>query len=171
MVVLASCGRPSPPGSGPVEARGSDAGGRATGAGSIKGGEGIAFDLDNVGDPTNPSLPTYRKTYDVSALKGVTFKAKGNASLHFAVATADVIPVEWKGTCLSSASDDCDRAHQATITLRSEWQAFTIPFAILSQPGVGPRIPFDPRKAIAMRFFVSAGPSFDISVDDLGFYK
>lgn len=144
---------------------------RATGAGSISGGDGIAFDLNNVGDPSNPGRPTNRKTYPLSIFKGVSFKAKGNVRMHFAVATEDIIPVPWKGTCIDDAGDRCDRAHQATLTLTPEWQTFTVPFAALVQPAPGTRIPLDLNKAMAMRFFVGPGASFDVSLDDLGLYQ
>jgi hypothetical protein len=145
---------------------------RTWGTGFKEWGAGIGFDLNNKGDAVGG--PSNRGVYDASAFKGVTFRAKGNTSIRFAVATEAVVEVEWKGTCAPSMVDGmmCDDTHGRTIAVSpNEWKRFVIPFQGLAQVGFGRRVPLDLTKVMALHFVTSENVSFDISIDDIGFYK
>lgn len=149
---------------------------RTWGGGFTKWGAGIGFDLNNAGDMANPNLPTNRKTYDASQYKdgGIVFRAKGtNQQIRFAIATSDVITVEWKGTCIHEEVEGkmCDDTHGKKVNISGAWRQFKIPFNEMVQEGFGPRIPLDLTKVMAFHFVVAENTTFDFYVDDIGFYK
>jgi hypothetical protein len=168
-------GRQTPPGTlVSTEPGGSSAIGycaRTFGSGFEMWGAGIGLDLNNTGDEL-PGMMTKRLPYDASAFKGVAFAAKGNVTLRFAASTAAVEDVAAGGTCVGGARNPaCADTHGVAIPLSADWRTYSVPFDRLTQEGFGLRVAFDVTKVVALYFSVSQGRPFDISLDDIGFFR
>jgi hypothetical protein len=144
---------------------------RMRGSGFTEWGAGLGFDLNSVYDDITAT--EIRKTYDVTPFMGVAFKAKGNTRIRFAASTVPTETVEFGGTCVNPAVGEktCNDTHGTWITVSPEWKSFAIPFSKLTQQGFGPRVEFKHIEVMAIHFQVMEGVNFDISIDDVGFYK
>jgi hypothetical protein len=154
---------------------------RTSGSGFEAWGAGMGLDLNNTGEPTPGTAATTatpgtttstRLPYDASAFKGVAFAARGNASVRFAISTVAVENVTAGGTCVGGGTNPaCADTHGVTIPLTADWRTYSVPFDRLTQEGFGVRVPFDVTKTIAFYFSVTEGTTFDISIDDVGFFR
>jgi hypothetical protein len=128
-------------------------------------GAGMGFQFVKV--ENDPPLP-----YDVSRFTGLAFLAKGNVPLRVTLGMPEVLPGSEGGSCIENATlTYCHDAHGMTVRLSNEWHQYKIPFNRLIQEGYGKAAVFDPTKVIAAGFDVGAVKSFDVSLDDIGFYK
>lgn len=129
------------------------------GSGFTDWGGGFGFQLDS------PPGVSFACTYDASAYTGMTFRAKGSATMTFAVQIAAVVDVIYAGTCTSACFD----AHSKVFQLSDTWRTFVVPFSDLHQAGWGTPVPFDPTTIMNVQFG-GGRPAFDIWVDDIAFY-
>lgn len=137
---------------------GSSKSAEASGSGFTVWGAGFGFDLNNSG--------TAKQTYDVSAFTGIVFGTKGTP-FRFKVLTTATVPTAEGGAC---ATTKCGDNFGSAIAATSSWQQFAVPFASLKQEGYGDVATFVPSTVIGVQFQVAKGVTFDISIDDIGFY-
>jgi hypothetical protein len=93
--------------------------------------------------------------YDLSAFRGLSFRAKGPARVTVHLQMHDVIPREFGGSC----DTDCYRDHARTFELSSELTRYEIDFAELSRgkPPVGNEgLVFDARRVHSLSFTLAA---------------
>lgn len=115
---------------------------------------GIGF---NLADP--------KSLYDASKYQGISFWAKGNATLRFK--TPDVQTEPGGDRCTSCYND-----FGVDIALYPEWTRFTVPFAKMKQqPGWGDPAPAVAKDALfAIQWQVSKpGAEFDFAIDNVEF--
>lgn len=136
---------------------------RSWGSGFEDWGIGFGFDLN--------SVEGAKTAYDASAHTGITFWAKvgpgsGKGAL---VLISDPSTDPVGGAC----SDKCD-PWKKDLAVTEEWQQFTIPFAELAQGGWGEppaaTEQVDATKLYSIQFQITDAASFDLYIDDLGFY-
>ncbi len=123
---------------------------------------------------------------DASCWDGVAFWAKrGSDSGGTAITVAVGDPSTNPGgdpACVSAASvveagtessdtSKCD-VRGIVVTLKDEWQFFTIPFGDLVQKGFGVQVPgpLDTGNLVKLQFLIAAG-DWDLWLDDVSFYK
>lgn len=108
--------------------------------------------------------------YDASYYDGVSFWARGNASLRFAIQNPSVRPVASGGGCPADAT--CYDAHGYDFTLTETWTQYQIAFSALEQQGWGTPVgPFLPNEAFTMEFQFLQGTSYELYLDDVSFYR
>jgi hypothetical protein len=92
--------------------------------------------------------------YDLSAFRGVHFRARGPARISAHVQMHDVIPREFGGSCDS----ECYLDHERTFELSSEFTRYDIGFEELSRkPPVGNEgLAFDARRVHSLSFTLAA---------------
>jgi Carbohydrate binding domain (family 11) len=137
-----------------------------TGHGFTDWGAGIGFDLNT------PDGATLKGKFNAGAYTGISFKAKGNVPVRFAVQIAAVLETTVGGTCTPSMVEgqECDDVHGKTVTLTSSWQLYQIPFAMLTQEGWGKPAAFDKTTLTGVMFQTTPGASFDFSIDEVTLY-
>lgn len=106
---------------------------------------------------------------DTSAFDGISFYARGTSGtddvLQVIAQVPAAQPVGSGGDCLA----DCYSHPRAPIVLTPEWVHYAVPFAALEHPGWGVSAPYE---GVVMGFaFESAGPDFDVWVDELTLYS
>jgi hypothetical protein len=140
-----------------------------TGSGFTLWGSGVGFDLNNPGEPMK------RMAFDASAFKGIAFWAKGNVPFRLALAVAGVVPVAEGGTCPVPANpngpEQCHDTHGYLIRVTGEWKQYVVPFAMLAQDNFGKKAPWDAATLLSVQFDINKGLAYDISIDEIGFYK
>jgi len=129
-----------------------------SGSGFTTWGAGFGFDLNNDG--------TSKKTYSVASFTGVAFYAKGTP-FRLKVLTSATVPSTDGGTCTGTK---CGDNFGTAIPATADYQEFVVPFSSLKQEGWGTMATFDPATVIGIQFQVGMGVTFDISIDDVGFY-
>lgn len=129
-----------------------------SGSGFTTWGAGFGFDLNNDG--------TSKKTYSVGSFTGVAFYAKGTP-FRLKVLTSATVPSTDGGSCTGMK---CGDNFGTAITATADYQEFVVPFSSLTQEGWGTAATFDPATVIGIQFQVGKGVTFDISIDDVGFY-
>jgi hypothetical protein len=104
---------------------------------------------------------------DVSATRGVRFKARGTGLVRLNVQTRATTSVDFGGTCTGTA---CDYYPNAALFLTADWQTVEVPWSAV-MPG---NLPFDPREMLGLQFqaydpaFPANAPiAFDFCVDDI----
>ena len=105
-------------------------------------------------------------TYDVSGYAGLQLSVKGEGSLRINLGTAATTPIVDGGACTATACSDYGRS----VPLAAEWQAITIPFTELSQPGWASPAAWEPANALRISFWAERG-DFDIWLDEIRFYR
>jgi hypothetical protein len=138
---------------------------RTTGSGFTDWGAGVGFDL-NAGD----SGP--KGKFNATAYTGISFKAKGNVTIRFAVQIAAVLETTLGGTCVPSTTPmfECDDTHGTNIALTSTWATYQVPFNNLVQEMWGLPAMFSKTTLTAVVFQFLPSASFDVSIDDVRFY-
>ena len=131
---------------------------------------GIGFDLDHAGVAA-------RQPYDASSFHGVAFWGKTSLvsqGIHFMVLEPQTVAAGGTegGTCtVPDGGLPCGDGHKTDITLTPTWTQYAFTFKQLKQAGWGQSVgPLDATQLLAMQFFVDACASFDIWIDDIGFY-
>ncbi|WP_437477760.1 carbohydrate binding domain-containing protein [Sorangium sp. So ce1014] len=136
---------------------------RSWGTGFEDWGIGFGFDLS--------SAEGAKTEYDASTYAGITFWAKvGPGS-----GTGAVVLISDPGTdpVGGACSDQCD-PWKKDLAVTEEWQQFTIPFADMKQGGWGDPAgteQIDAAKLYSIQFQITDAASFDLYIDDLGFYN
>jgi endoglucanase len=128
------------------------AGKMAASGASIYAGMGF-----NLADP--------KSAYDAGKYQGISFWAKGNATVRFKTPDAQTEPSGDKCT-------DCYNDFGVDIALYPEWTRFTVPFAKMKQqPGWGDAAPAVANDALfAVQWQVGKpGADFDVSIDNVEF--
>jgi hypothetical protein len=130
-------------------------------------GAGMGFDLNNPNNPDGKKL-----SYDASAFRGITFKARGTVPIRASVMVAGVLSTEIGGTCTPSttAGEGCDDGHGRSLFLTPEWQTYQLTFDQITQAGWGKPVVFDATQIMAVQFNIDKGLAFDVAIDDIGFY-
>lgn len=140
-----------------------------TGTGFRDWGAGVGFYLNAPGIGAAAPRP-----YDASRHRGIAFWARGNVPVRLSIPVAGVFPVEEGGTCVWPADpnsrEQCHDTHGALVRLTPEWRQFVVPFADLRQAGFGKVVPWDSTKLMDVQFDVGRNLSFDISIDEIGFF-
>ncbi len=137
---------------------------QTTGSGFTEWGAGMGFDLNNPGEA--------KGIWDASAFKGVAFVARGDVAIRAAIVVEAVVPVEAGGKCVpgTAEGEECDDAHGRSIVLTNEWRQYKVPFDQITQDGWGQPAPFDAATVTGVQFQIPAGATFDVAIDEIGFY-
>jgi len=107
-----------------------------------------------------------RRCYDASAYAGISFWARGRASVRISVKMTQVVGEEFGGSCLQ----DCYDGHGALRTFTKDWTRYELRWEDLAQSGFGTPLDFDPHSLYSIEFAVAASqPSFDFWIDDVSF--
>lgn len=110
-----------------------------------------------------------RLAYDASTYDGIVFSARIAEGSFFKfklfVGTADT--TDTFGRCTS-----CYDNYAAVFTATTEWQEFVFRFSELEQAGWGvPQVPaLDTSSLVQVSFKAGVAATFDLSVDDIGFF-
>ena len=104
--------------------------------------------------------------YDASRYTGIGFYAKGNQMVNLSVAILPTVPTAKGGTCATGCFD----YHTKLITPTTSWAYYQIPWSQLMQGGWGTAASFSAASILYLEFEIGACPSFDLYIDDLGFY-
>lgn len=138
---------------------------RVSGSGFKDWGAGIGFQFNKMGN----NMPN---PYNASAYTGVAFMAKGNVPIRVGFGVPDVLPPSEGGTCVDNAMmTNCHDLHGYLVRLPSDWKQVKVPFKSLAQQMYGMKANWDASKVVSAIFHVDAVPSFEIFIDDVGFYK
>jgi hypothetical protein len=83
-----------------------------------------------------------------------------------------VVPVESGGTCTpgTAEGEECDDAHGQTVVLDDGWRQYLVPFDQIAQDGWGQPAEFDAATLTGVQFQIPANQSFDVAIDEIGFY-
>jgi len=143
---------------------------QTTGDGFTVWGAGMGFDLNNPGDGSGG--PGIKSTYDATGHTGVAFQAKGTVSLRVGLFVEAVVPEEFGGTCVpgTEEGEECNDAHGKDFVLGDAWEQYLLPFDEIAQSGWGQSATFDQSKLTGIQFGISEGVTFDVQVDEIGFY-
>jgi hypothetical protein len=101
---------------------------------------------------------------NVSAFRGVKFRAKGPGSVRFKVDVPGTTPTDYGGECAKGCYD----APGKVITLSDHWDEYVVPWDRLQQGGWGTEVRFDPARVLGVGFAidVKALPA-DFWIDDI----
>lgn len=109
-------------------------------------------------------------TYDASIYDGVQFWARGSGNPRVTLQNISVRPVADGGECPADAS--CFDSHGVALTLTDEWTFVKLPFTSFVQAGWGTPVgPLLPEAIYLMEFQFPALDTFDVSLDDVSFYR
>jgi hypothetical protein len=112
-------------------------------------------------------VPGTAQFYDARAYKGVRFTLRGGVAQRVRVKLPDRNTSAAGGVCVM-----CSDHFGADLDVTPETKAFTIPFASVTQSGVG-----DPHPAVnvgalfGIEFVVRAVPTFELVIDDVSFFR
>jgi hypothetical protein len=73
------------------------------------------------------------------------------------------------GTCMGTSAQ-CGDDFGTPIAAGSGWQQYQIPFSSLKQEGWGIKTTFDAGTVLGVQFQVGVKVTFDIWIDNIGFY-
>jgi hypothetical protein len=108
--------------------------------------------------------------YDASYYSGVTFWARGSASLRVTLQNPSVRSVGSGGTCPNS--EVCFDAHGLGVTIDAEWRQYRIDFESVTQAGYGLAVgAFRPQRLAAIEFQLGAGTTYEMWLDDVAFVR
>jgi hypothetical protein len=147
----------------------SDYAARTYGSGFVGWGAAMAFDLN--------ATATTKSTYNASGYTGFTFLAKvGSGSTKSVyVRFVDKNTLDIGGVCVKSPVNGCDAYFQKKVTLTTSWTRYYVPFCDqdLTQPTYAnpPEDAVDSAALYSIQFQIAPNVSFDVWVDDPGFYK
>lgn len=109
-----------------------------------------------------------RRCYDASFYAGVSFWARGRATLRVAAKMTQVVGEEFGGSC----TKDCSDTHGALRTLTPSWTKYVLYWSELQQRGFGAPVPFDPRSLYSIEFAIlERQPPYDFWLDDVAFLE
>jgi hypothetical protein len=101
---------------------------------------------------------------NLSGFAGVRFRAKGPGRIQMALAVPEVMPKEYRGTCV----DHCYDFHGKMFTLSDHWEAYTMRWERLQQGGWGVEARFTPSRIVQLNIKASVETlPIDFWVDDL----
>jgi len=137
---------------------------RTAGSGFTEWGAGMGLDLNNPGDA--------KGVWDASSFTGIAFYAAGDVPIRVAVVVQAVVPEADGGTCKpgTAEGEECDDAHGQTVVLDNAWRQYLVPFDQITQEGWGRPAAFDATTLTGVQFQIPTGASFDIAIDEIGFY-
>jgi hypothetical protein len=141
----------------------------AKGSGFTAWGAGMGFNMQIMAEPTPPG------NVNLSAYTGVKFWAKVNAAttgvVRLKVVDAQTTPIARGGTC-TGANGKCDNTFgQPLSTISTEWQQFTVPFAMMKQETWASEMFTAVQTTNVIGFQFQVGKTtFDYSVDDFELY-
>jgi hypothetical protein len=108
--------------------------------------------------------------WDVSALDGVSFWAKGTAGadnvIQFQVAIPATHEIEVGGDCVERCNDHPSKK----VALAPEWKQYVVRFSELAQAGFGAPAKYD-GVMMALNWVSVSGPSVDFSVDEVALFS
>jgi hypothetical protein len=148
---------------------------RTTGDSFTLWGAGFGFDLNNTG-VDGPAGMGEKKAFDASAHQGIRFMAKGNVPVRVGLLVSAVVETTYGGGCTPPTEDmpaegtECGDAHGKQLSLTDSWKEYRISFEGLSQGGWGVTADFDPATITSVHFDIEQGLTFDVGIDNLGFY-
>jgi len=106
--------------------------------------------------------------YNASQYQGIRFEASGEGTLRIEVSVPETIAASAGGGC---AGDGCDNRHGFPIELSSDRTRYQVGFNQLAQEsGFGQPALFDSSRILEIRFRALPGQSFDVWLDDIGFF-
>lgn len=109
-------------------------------------------------------------TYDASIYDGVQFWVRGAGTPRVTLQNISVRPISDGGQCPADAS--CFDSHGVALTLTDEWSFVKLPFSSFVQAGWGTPVgPLLPEAIFLMEFQFPALDTFDISLDDVSFFR
>ena len=100
---------------------------------------------------------------------GITFaiSASNLTSVRVSIPTRDTLPVSDGGTC--NVPDLCYDHFGADLIVGYD-ERHSVTFGSMSQQGWGMRVRFDLSQVFGVQFQVPAGVSYNLTIDDLGFF-
>jgi hypothetical protein len=135
-------------------------------AGTTKDGHLAAIDLTSFG----AGMGFGTGCWDVSALDGISFWAKGTAGTDGTIQLQVAIPathsVEVGGDCVSQCNDHPSKR----VTLTPQWKQYTVAFRDLTQAGFGAPAKYG-GIMMAVNWVSVSGPAVDFWVDEVALYS
>jgi hypothetical protein len=109
-----------------------------------------------------------RCPFNASRFSGLRFFARGSGQARVNLQIPEVVDELYSGSCRSSQGEVCYDTHGIWITLRPQWQAYSIKWAELVQRGFGKQLPFRPGAIMSVQFsFETAELPVDAWLDDI----
>jgi hypothetical protein len=105
-------------------------------------------------------------TYDISGYTGLQLSVKGEGSMRINLGTLGTTPIVDGGACTATACSD----YGFSVPLTSEWEAISVPFTDLTQPGWASPATWEPADALRISFWAERG-DFDFWLDDIRLYR
>jgi hypothetical protein len=140
-----------------------------TGSGYASYG-GVGFDLDNATDQEESSQS---QSYNAGAYAGITFWAKGTATLRVEFSQKAFVPTERGGSCPDNGCWNVYGTKELANKLTSNWQQFTILWSgnsnFVREDGTTSPA-FDPSQIMDISFR-SNSSSFDFWIDEVAFVR
>jgi len=135
------------------------------GQGFTDWGAGMGLDLNGA-----DTVGATKGTVDASTYAGVTFTARGNVSISVNLVVDEVLSESLGGLCVADGSD-CDDTHQVIVDLKNDWTQYSVSFDSVIQSGWGKAVAFDPSRLVSIQFGVAPGETFQVAIDNVGFYS
>jgi hypothetical protein len=129
-------------------------------------GDGCTGWGDGLGVNLNTSQDGSIGPYDASGYSGITFWSRGIGMTHFVVPEVGTAAPKDGGTCTQQCAD----SYGTLVDLRPTWKQTTIPFAKLTQLGLGTWVRFLPKTLLAVQFLIPCEGPFDMWIDDIALY-
>lgn len=104
-------------------------------------------------------------SYDVSALTGIRFQAKGTGKLRVTLGTRATTQVADGGDCTTDTCSDFG----AAVVLSDDWAQVSVAFTDFTQPSWATPAAWEPTETIRLTYWVEQG-DFDYWIDDVQFY-
>lgn len=135
----------------------------AKGTGFTSWGAGVGFDLKQVNGA--------KTAYDASAYKGITFWARSASTMQLRVALADAYTESTLHICDAAPETEveCDLHLGATVTLKPEWNKYTVMFSPLQPDGSSSHTELWVDQLVSIQFRFSGIPDAEYWIDDVIF--
>lgn len=132
-----------------------------SGSGFTLWGAGIAVDLHH---PMRDVMPS---PYDASGFEGIVFWARGDTDVRVLLVTSATSIPMYGGTCELV----CNDSYATVVSPDATWRRYVVPFDTLAQGGWGTPVEFDSSTLMGVSFQLPANTTFELSIDELGFYR
>jgi hypothetical protein len=133
-------------------------------------GTGKAAHLSKPGLITFGGMGLQAPCWDVSALSGISFWAKGTAGADNVIQIQVAIPATHAVANGGDCTKDCFDHPSKKVTLTADWKQYTAAWSELTQAGFGAPAKFE-GIMMAINWVSLGGPGVDFWVDEVAFYS